>query len=66
MADLVEIDIVDFDVILGVDWLYAYYGSIDCRTRIIKFQIPNEPVIEWSSSSAKLMVILFCTLRREI
>uniref|UniRef100_M1DZG1 Gag-pol protein n=1 Tax=Solanum tuberosum TaxID=4113 RepID=M1DZG1_SOLTU len=23
----------------------------DCRTRVVKFQIPNEPVIEWSSSS---------------
>ncbi|KAH0657055.1 hypothetical protein KY285_031937 [Solanum tuberosum] len=52
MADLVELDMVDFDVILGMDWLHAYYASIDCRTRVVKFQIPNEPVIEWSSSSA--------------
>ncbi|KAG5576253.1 hypothetical protein H5410_056387 [Solanum commersonii] len=39
MADLVELYMVDFDVIL------------DCRTRVVKFQTPNEPVIEWSSSS---------------
>ncbi|KAH0683182.1 hypothetical protein KY290_021771 [Solanum tuberosum] len=52
MADLVELDMVDFDVILGMDWLYACYASIDCRIRVAKFQIPNEPVIEWSSSSA--------------
>ncbi|KAH0679464.1 hypothetical protein KY284_020549 [Solanum tuberosum] len=52
MADLVELDMVDFDVILGMDWLHACYASIDCRTRVVKFQIPNEPVIEWSSSSA--------------
>ncbi|KAH0650238.1 hypothetical protein KY284_030150 [Solanum tuberosum] len=51
-ADLVELDMIDFDVILGMDWLHACYASIDCRTRVVKFQFPNEPVIEWSSSSA--------------
>ncbi|WMV07854.1 hypothetical protein MTR67_001239 [Solanum verrucosum] len=51
MADLVELDMVDFDVILGVDWLHACYASIDCRTRAVKFQFPNEPVIEWGCSS---------------
>ncbi|PBO41484.1 hypothetical protein CKX42_26525, partial [Escherichia coli] len=52
MVDLIELDMVDFDVILGMDWLHACYASIDCRTRVVKFQFPNEPVIEWSSSSA--------------
>ena len=47
-----ELDIVDFYVILGMDWLDACYVLIDCRTRVIKFDIPNEPVIEWTSSSA--------------
>ena len=37
MADLVELDMVDFDVILGMDWLHACYASIDCRTRVVKF-----------------------------
>ena len=52
MADLVELDMVDFDVILGMDWLHACYASVDCRTRVVKFQFSNEPVIEWNSSSA--------------
>ncbi|KAH0709554.1 hypothetical protein KY284_010981 [Solanum tuberosum] len=52
MADLIELDMVDFDVILGMDWLHACYASIDCRTRVVKFQFPNEPVLEWKSSSA--------------
>lgn len=46
-CDLVELDMVDFDIILGMDWLHAYYASIDCRTRMVKFQFPNEPVLEW-------------------
>lgn len=38
---------VDFDVILGMYWLHAYYASIDCRTREVKFHFSNEPVLEW-------------------
>ena len=51
MADLVELDVVDSDVILDMYWLHASYTSIDYRTRIFEFQIPNEPIIEWSSRS---------------
>lgn len=32
-CDLIELSIVDFDVILGMNWLHATYASIDCRTR---------------------------------
>ena len=41
---------VDFDVILDMDCIYACYASIDCRTQVVKFQIPNELLIEWTSS----------------
>ncbi|KAH0661984.1 hypothetical protein KY284_026915 [Solanum tuberosum] len=51
MDDLVELDMVDFDVILGMDWLHACYASVDCKTRVVKFQFPNERVLEWKSSS---------------
>ena len=30
--DFVELDMLDFDVILGMYWLYSWYSSIDCRT----------------------------------
>ena len=32
-----EFILVEFDVILGMDWIHAYYASIDCRTRVVKF-----------------------------
>ena len=50
MSDLVELDVVDFDFILGMDWLHSCYESVDCRTQIVKFQFSNEPVLEWRSS----------------
>ena len=37
-ADLVELEMVDFDIILGMDWLHSCYASVDCRTMIVHFQ----------------------------
>ena len=28
---------VDFDVILGMDWLHVCYASIDCNFQVVKF-----------------------------
>ena len=45
-VDFVEHDIVDFDVILITDWLHYFFASIDCRTRVVKLNFFNEPIIE--------------------
>lgn len=42
---------VDFDVILGIDWLHSDYASIDCRLRIVHFQFANKPILEWKGCS---------------
>ena len=33
-VELVELDMLDFDVILGMDWLHACFASFDCRIRV--------------------------------
>ncbi|WMV45761.1 hypothetical protein MTR67_039146 [Solanum verrucosum] len=43
---------LDFDVILGMGWLHSCYASIDCRTRLIKFKFPNEPILEWKGGNS--------------
>ena len=45
-ANLVELEMVDVNVILGMDWLYSCYASVDCRSRIIRFQFREEPILE--------------------
>lgn len=37
MDDIVKLDMVDFDILLGMDCLYACYATVDCKTRFVKF-----------------------------
>lgn len=37
---------VDFDVILHMDCLDTCYASIDCRTRLVKFQFQNKLILD--------------------
>ncbi|XP_020270910.1 uncharacterized protein LOC109846096 [Asparagus officinalis] len=50
-ADLLVIDTNRFDVILGMDWLYNFYATIDCRRRSVVFKIPDHPDFEFMSGS---------------
>ena len=44
-VELVEHDMFDFDFILGMDWSDACIASINCLTRVVKFNFPNEPIL---------------------
>ncbi|XP_070049880.1 uncharacterized protein [Nicotiana tomentosiformis] len=48
-VDLVELVMLDFDVIMGMDWLAACYANIDCRAKLVQFHFPGEPVLEWKA-----------------
>ena len=58
-VELVEHDMVDFYFIMGIDWLHDCFASIDCRTRIFKFNFPNEPILELKGVIQFLGVISF-------
>lgn len=40
-AELYVLDMLDFDVILGMDWSSTHYARIDCRNKEVKFEIPG-------------------------
>lgn len=50
--DLVELVMLDFDVIMGMDWLAACYANIDCRVKLVRFHFPGEHVLEWKGNAA--------------
>ena len=33
LADLVLLDMIDFNVIMGMDWLSKHYATVDCREK---------------------------------
>ena len=40
--DLIELAMDDFDMILGMDWLSKYRATIDCKRRMVTFELEGE------------------------
>ncbi|XP_069155812.1 uncharacterized protein [Solanum lycopersicum] len=46
-ANLIELPMHDFDIILGMDWLHSHYACLDCRSKVVRFRFPNEEELVW-------------------
>lgn len=44
LANLIILDMIDFDVLMGMDWLSTCYAIVDCHAKIVRFEMPNEPI----------------------
>ena len=42
LTNLVLLDVIDFDVIVGMDWLAKHYATVDYREKEVIFRIPND------------------------
>ncbi|XP_070042943.1 uncharacterized protein [Nicotiana tomentosiformis] len=38
---------VDFDVILGMNWLLPYHAILDCHAKTVMLAIPGLPRLKW-------------------
>ncbi|XP_070002595.1 uncharacterized protein [Nicotiana sylvestris] len=45
-VDLLLPDMVDFDVILGMDWLSPYHTILDCYAKTVTLELPGLPRLE--------------------
>ncbi|XP_070005677.1 uncharacterized protein [Nicotiana sylvestris] len=37
VEDLIELDMVEFDVTMGMDWFASCHANVDCRSKIVRF-----------------------------
>ncbi|XP_020683951.2 uncharacterized protein LOC110100682, partial [Dendrobium catenatum] len=43
-ADLIVLPLVEFDIILGMDWLVKHFATIECWKKKVRFDLPGEEV----------------------
>ncbi|KAM1063354.1 hypothetical protein ACFX2A_028125 [Malus domestica] len=48
LANLIQLDIVDFDGILGTYWLHYNHANIDCYGKSVTFHRPGLPEITFA------------------
>ncbi|XP_070005531.1 uncharacterized protein [Nicotiana sylvestris] len=67
-ADLLLLDMTDFEVILGMDWLSLYHAILDCHAKTVTLVMPELPRLEWkgSSISTSSQVITFLKARHMV
>ena len=65
-ADLIELDVLDFDVVLGMDWLSKNYASIDCHDKCVRFKSKDsiEFVFQGERSEVLTRLILVMKARK--
>ncbi|KAM1156709.1 hypothetical protein ACFX2B_027171 [Malus domestica] len=64
-ANLVPLDIVDFDVILGTDWLHFNRAQIDCYGKTVTFHRPGLPEVRFVSEPSGLRHEVISAVRAE-
>ncbi|XP_070034688.1 uncharacterized protein [Nicotiana tomentosiformis] len=67
-VDLLLLNMVDFDVILGMNWLSQYHSILDCHAKIVTFSMPGLPQFEWRGTlgHSTSKVILYVEARRMV
>ena len=60
--DLISLDMKDYDVILGMDFLVKYGASIDCHRRKVVFQPDGEEAFEFLGAPKKNDKVLLSAL----
>ncbi|XP_070020497.1 uncharacterized protein [Nicotiana sylvestris] len=67
-ADLLLLDMTDFEVSLGMDWLSPYHTILDFHAKTVTLVMPELPRLEWKGSfvSAPSRIISFMKARHMV
>ena len=57
-VDLISVDVLNFDVILGMDWLSQHYATVDCRGKEVIIRASNvEKIKLWAIRFLHLQIL---------
>ncbi|XP_070032768.1 uncharacterized protein [Nicotiana tomentosiformis] len=67
-VDILLPDMVDFDVILGMDWPSPYHAILDCHAKTMTLAMPELPRLKWKGNLGHSMskVIFHVKARRMV
>ncbi|KAL0543870.1 hypothetical protein IC582_018975 [Cucumis melo] len=60
---LIVLDMLDFDVILGMDWLAANHASIDCSRKEVTFNPPSLASFKFKGGGSKTLPQVISAIR---
>ena len=58
LADLIFLDIHDFDVILGIDWLSRHHARVDCYRKEVRFYRPGQTEVVFMGYGRHYLTVL--------
>ncbi|PRQ51575.1 putative nucleotidyltransferase, Ribonuclease H [Rosa chinensis] len=64
-VDLIPLDLVEFDVILGMEFLATHRANIDCFRKIVVFRSPGKPMITFQGERNVLASCMISALTAE-
>ncbi|XP_070009495.1 uncharacterized protein [Nicotiana sylvestris] len=66
--ELLLLDMVDFDVVLGMDWLSLYHAILDCYAKMVTLAMPRLPRLQWREAPghSTSRVIYYMKARRMV
>lgn len=62
-TDPIVLDIHDFDIILGMDWLSKHRATVDCYKKEVRFNKPGEPDVIFCGERKILSTSLVCVIQ---
>ncbi|KAL0546306.1 hypothetical protein IC582_016213 [Cucumis melo] len=60
---LLVLDMLDFDVILGMDWLAAHHASIDCSRKEVTFNPPSRASFKFKGGGSRSLPQVISAIR---
>ncbi|CAL8163124.1 unnamed protein product [Prunus armeniaca] len=62
-ADLIPLDLVDLDIILGMDWLERHRASVDCFRKEVVLRSPGQPEVVFRGKRRVLQSCVISAIR---